>query len=312
MAKKRVKNENRHLYIALDTCTLSELANIYQVMKTYNFNFDTPIGKIQEKMINPDVVNGKPISKKFNPDKDYAYNKLPSLLSFLYRSNAVSKLSPDPKAEETYRLLITPTVFSEYKHEKNPVVKECDEFVRDFCYVPKVNILNYTEYSQKINDLAVAYSKDYIHKGKVKPAPMDDATVDSNGQVLPSKDARIMAEASYFGANLCTLNARHFIYDGSTATNKEELEELMLRRRRSKGIYRINKQKGYYIKDVPFKDGKMNLGYQAYTPYEIEHIFANNRLIQEGFATKYVLHDNVDMASIFIKNPNEEEQEQTL
>lgn len=134
--------------------------------------------------------------------------------------------------QDEYRLLIVNTVNQENKHDRKRV-----NFIKKYCYFPKLMKEKNPQYATKVRNLAKKYCSPYYEHGKEFPPPMQkkyDAYYDA---YVPSNDAIIMAESTLETSYLLTLNAQDF----TQVKNRKDLGNI-----RSKGIVSINIKNEFY------------------------------------------------------------------
>lgn len=132
-------------------------------------------------------------------------------------------------------LFVGNTVYHEVKHRHN-----CVEFIKEFCYMPKMNDDNYKDIIAKTDELALKYCKNYKVGNKLYYPPMDLRYVPYFKQYVPCNDAYVMAEATIVNCFLITCNAKDFIYN----EHYKERNEL-----RKTGIIAINRNMRYMDKN---------------------------------------------------------------
>ena len=130
------------------------------------------------------------------------------------------------------RPLIVDAVFQESKHSETLV-----DFMREYCYFPNVNAVNYQEKAQKARELANLYCHEYTYREQVYKAPMKSVFVADINKYVPTNDCYIMAQATIENCFLLTSNGQDFIFD---KRNEDKSEN-----DRVKGIARINILNGY-------------------------------------------------------------------
>ena len=129
------------------------------------------------------------------------------------------------------RLLVVDAVFQESKHSSNLL-----GFMKDYCYFPNVNAVNYQEKAEKARELAYAYCSPYKYGGVEYSAPMKFVFIADINKNVPTNDTYIMAQATVEGCCVLTGNKKDFIFDKrQNCDNKDRLD----------GICRINKLFGY-------------------------------------------------------------------
>jgi hypothetical protein len=177
--------------------------------------------------------------------------------------------------QDKIRLLVTPTPFYESKHIYGVV-----QFVMDFCYLPKVNQETANEEALKIRELAQAYCSPYTNKkGEKCKAPINPkynayakySLMDNNsshrGFWVPTNDAYVMAEATYYGACLITENAKDLLF---RPNKKQKQPYSSYENERVKGIVEINQKYGYYQPNTTTFFG--NKGNLVPRPFSVENI----------------------------------------
>ena len=148
------------------------------------------------------------------------------------------------------RPLIVDAVYQESKHSASLV-----NFMKNHCYFPKINLVNYQEKATEARELANAYCSPFKLGGKEFPAPMKKVFHADENKHAPSNDCYIMAQATIEGICLITANGQDFIFD-----DKSNIENHF----RSMGIINVNMIKGYCSGDVK--------KYGIPRPYHIETI----------------------------------------
>jgi len=152
--------------------------------------------------------------------------------------------------EDSLRLVIVDAVYQESKHSASLV-----NFMKNHCYFPKINLVNYQEKATEARELANAYCSPFKLGGKEFPAPMKKVFHADENKHAPSNDCYIMAQATIEGICLITANGQDFIFD-----DKSNIENHF----RSMGIINVNMIKGYCSGDVK--------KYGIPRPYHIETI----------------------------------------
>lgn len=177
--------QTRHVYFALDSDVLTNLADLDYLRKKYPE--DKEIYQLRDKV---DHSKQRSLSFNFN-----FYNELLNIA----KSGDV-------------RFLITPTAFFECKH-----IPYLLGFIKKYCYVPKLSIANYKHQEYLVRELAKTYCNDYYideinENGEVvsvkHKAPLSPEYNAHYGDLVPSNDAYIMAEATVFNAVLLTENGK--------------------------------------------------------------------------------------------------------
>ncbi len=173
--------ENKHIYIAIDSDILRALTNL-------------------------DLCLEKNPYYDFEKSDDH----------FLKRNaDYLQTLMKIVRADEI-RLLIVNTVYQESKHSPSL----CN-FIKKYCYFPDINIVNYNDKSAKTEKLANLYCKPYTYKDKECPAPMKATYNAFAKSYVPTNDAYIMAEASIEGAMVLTANKKDFIENVRTRSKHD-------------------------------------------------------------------------------------------
>lgn len=108
--------------------------------------------------------------------------------------------------DDKIRLLVTTTPFKETQ-----AIPEVARFIKNYCYVPNINILTNDECNKRIRKLAKAYCEPIEKEGRTFPPPMQAKYNSYVGDKIPSNDAYVMAEATYYGACLLTENVKDLI-----------------------------------------------------------------------------------------------------
>ncbi|MBE7076537.1 MAG: type II toxin-antitoxin system VapC family toxin [Clostridiales bacterium] len=166
----------------------------------------------------------------------------------LKRNSAFNTMSSDNKLIREYggylrtllekikndeiRIVVPTMVFSEVKNRP-----DCLSFIKDYCYCPDINMLNFYKRMEEIDKIAREYcSRTYTIKGKTYYPPMHVVSNATDIVQRPSLDAYIMAEATYENLILVTANGKDFIFDRNVSTDKNS---------KAAGIYQINMSLGY-------------------------------------------------------------------
>ena len=138
------------------------------------------------------------------------------------------------------RLVIVDAVFQESQHSPSLL-----NFMKKYCYFPKINAVNYQKKADKARLLANSYCEPFEVGDKEYPAPMKKVFHAESRKFSPTNDCYIMAQATLEGVSLITANGKDFIFD-----EKAGIENHF----RAKGIMNINILKGYYTS----KQGNFN------------------------------------------------------
>lgn len=229
MANNNAHDNSRHTYFALDSDVLTNLAELYLIKKN-----------------NPDIKDLSKLREKFEKDRH-------SVL--LYNFNFYNELLELAK-NDTIRFLVTPTSFYECRH-----IHHLMKFMKKMCYVPKMSMTNYKHQEHLIRELAKAYCSDYYTEtidedGSTRmvkhKAPLSPEYNAHYGDLAPSNDAYIMAEATIYNAILLTENGKHLCYrekpyriDDSDNVKNDMYAKETSKTPRAKGIMDINIQMGY-------------------------------------------------------------------
>ncbi len=145
--------------------------------------------------------------------------------------NFFSRLLDHVRFDEV-RLLIVDAVYQESKHSQSLV-----NFIKEYCYFPNINAVNYQEKAEKARILARAYCSKYEHEGKICEPPMKFMFVADINKTVPTNDAYIMAQATVEGCCVLTGNRKDFIFDEKADTENHD---------RLAGICYINILNGYF------------------------------------------------------------------
>lgn len=208
--------ENKDIvYFAIDSDVLRTLAYIDKILES---------GKYYDFTNSPD-----PLLKRWSGYFQRLYYKMKS---------------------DEIRLVIVDAVYQESQHSKSLL-----EFMKHYCYFPKINAVNYQRKSAEARKLADAYCNSYNVGDKEFPAPMKQVFNAQSNTFSPTNDCFIMAQATIEGICLITANGRDFIFD--ERSNNENHD-------RAKGITNINISRGYYASE----HGKFN----ASRPFHINTI----------------------------------------
>ena len=188
---------NKPLYFAIDSDILRELTFIDKIFKSGEF-YDFK-------------ATTDPLLKKWSGYLQRLYYKM---------------------KEGTLRLVIVDAVFQESQHSASLV-----EFMKEYCYFPKINAVNYQSKATEARNLANAYCSPYTMGDKEFSAPMKLVFNAESSKFSPTNDCYIMAQSTIEGISLITANGRDFIFDEKSDTENHD---------RSRGIININISKGYY------------------------------------------------------------------
>lgn len=239
--------DGSHVYFALDSDVLSNLATIYKLQ------LDNPNASSTE--IKQKIFGNPKLSSVYKNYKFY---------------NQILKMAVGDKI----RLLVTPTPLFESKH-----IDGVMDFIEHFCYLPKVNDDKDNQDALKIRELAQAYCHPYIDKnGQKRRAPLNpkyDAHVEYlstrnnklKGFLVPSNDAYVLAEATHYGACLITENAKDLIFN---AYNQTQQDSYHYENDRVRGIVEINQQYGYCQTNTTEFFGSK--GFIIPRPYSVEGV----------------------------------------
>lgn len=129
------------------------------------------------------------------------------------------------------RLVIVDAVYQESQHSISLLT-----FMKDYCYFPKINLVNYQKKAAEARKLANAYCSPYKVRDNEYPAPMKKVFNAANNSFSPTNDCFIMAQATIEGIPLITANGKDFIFDEKSGT---------IDHTRTRGITIINIAKGY-------------------------------------------------------------------
>ncbi len=130
------------------------------------------------------------------------------------------------------RLVIVDAVFQESQHSKSLL-----SFMKEYCYFPKINAVNYQRKATEARKLANAYCEPYKIGDKEYPAPMKKVFNAESSKASPTNDCYIMAQATIEGISLITANGRDFIFDEKIDRENHH---------RAKGIMNVNINRGYF------------------------------------------------------------------
>lgn len=137
-------------------------------------------------------------------------------------------------------LVIVDAVYQESKHSKSLL-----DFIKEYCYFPDINAVNYQEKAEEARKLAYAYCSPFDNNGVEEPSPMKLVFIADINKSVPTNDCYIMAQATIEGISLITANGKDFIFNKRNASLEHD---------RSRGIAIINEQYGYYDKNSKNKN----------------------------------------------------------
>ena len=149
------------------------------------------------------------------------------------------------------RLVIVDGVFQESQHSESLVA-----FMKNYCYFPKINAVNYHKKAIEARNLAYAYCQEYTVDDKTFPPPMKFHYNPEINAYSPTTDCYIMAQASIEGIGLVTANGKDFIFNERSKNENNA---------RTIGIMTINEKMGYSSKNLDSK-------YKNPRPYHIRTI----------------------------------------
>ena len=130
-------------------------------------------------------------------------------------------------------IFVGSAIYREVKHRP-----ECEEFIKKYCYMPKMNASNFAELVTESDNLAFKYcTQKYVHEDKEYYPPMDLHYSAYLKRDVPSNDAYAMAEATMVGCIFITNNGQDFIFRKYEKADKDS---------RLVGITILNTQEGYY------------------------------------------------------------------
>lgn len=210
------KKNTRHIYFALDSDVLRNLSNIDEYITNHPDYSKNEI----KKAIMTNFTNS-PMLKNLN-----VYLSLLELIK---------------NEDSEIRLMVTTTPFKETQ-----AIPNVARFIKKYCYVPNINILTNDECNKEIRRLAKAYCEPFEKDGRTFAPPMQAKYNSYVGGKIPSNDAYVMAEATYYGASLLTENVKDLIEKQSQFKNLEKgsfqphQDNLRVR-----GIVDINLLRGY-------------------------------------------------------------------
>ena len=136
------------------------------------------------------------------------------------------------------RLLIVDAVYQESKHSSSLV-----EFMKEYCYFPNTNAVNYQDKAERARKLASEYVKPYTYKNEQYDAPMKAVFVADVNKYVPTNDCYIMAQATVEHCSLLTGNGKDFIFN--------QRNEDKYAHDRVRGIAQINILNGYFTEETP-------------------------------------------------------------
>ncbi|MBO5954565.1 MAG: hypothetical protein J6Q13_01190 [Clostridia bacterium] len=148
------------------------------------------------------------------------------------------------------RLVIVDAVYQESQHSVSLLT-----FMKNYCYFPKINAVNYQRKAAEARRLANAYCESFEVGDKEIAAPMKKVFNAQSGTFSPTNDCYIMAQATIEGISLITANGKDFIFDEKAGVENHN---------RAKGIMNINIARGYYAS----KQGTFNTS----RPFHIQTI----------------------------------------
>lgn len=168
------------------------------------------------------------LTLKNNPDFDLRSSQDPLLKKW---SGYFYRLLTKAKNDEL-RFVIVDAVYQESQHSSCLL-----NFMREYCYFPKINAVNYQKKAHEARKLANAYCSPYELGDKSYPAPMKTVFNAESTTFSPTNDCYIMAQATIEGLCLITANGKDFIFDEKSKSENHH---------RAKGIINVNISKGYY------------------------------------------------------------------
>lgn len=194
--------EKKPLYIAIDSDVLRHLTLLNILKKQH--------GTIDVRKINDDGLK-----------RDFNY--------FIRLYNCV--------LHDEIRLLIVDAVYQESKHSSALI-----DFMKEYCYFPNVNAINYQDKTEEARKLANAYTESYIYNGEVHEAPMKKVYVADIKKYVPTNDCYIMAQATVEQCPLLTGNGQDYVF------NKRS--DPYYYNSRVKGIVYVNINNGYFTENA--------------------------------------------------------------
>ena len=139
--------------------------------------------------------------------------------------------------DNSLRVVINDAVYQESKHSASLV-----NFMKKYAYFPDVSMHTYQEQAEAASRLAYAYCQPYEVNGEKRIAPMKFVYIADIKKRVPTNDAYAMAYATIGGRCFITGNGKDFIFNERTGEDKKTHE-------RSRGIMRINIDRGYYTEE---------------------------------------------------------------
>lgn len=168
------------------------------------------------------------LTLKNNPEYDLRSSPDPLLKKW---SGYFLRLYTKAKNDQI-RLVVVDAVYQESQHSSCLV-----SFMRNYCYFPKINAVNYQRKAAEARKLANAYCSPYELGDKQFPAPMKKVFNAESTTFSPTNDCYIMAQATIEGISLITANGKDFIFDEKSKSENHD---------RAKGVVNVNIAKGYY------------------------------------------------------------------
>ena len=180
---------------------------------------------------------------------DGVFRRNQEFLLFIY-----DKITNDP--DGPIKFLVTETVFAQVHNSP-----QCREFIKNYCYVPKINVTNCVNKTKLASRLACCYCFGYKNplNGEFIEPPMDIEEDKETHNLMRSADATIMGETTREYAILLTLNGQHFVFNKKTGG---------FNRDRRLGIKAINEAYGFASK----RNGKQTFISQPFTVQEFAEI----------------------------------------
>lgn len=133
-------------------------------------------------------------------------------------------------------IFVGSTIFREVKHRDN-----CINFIKEHCYLPKMNASNFADIVTRADNLAFKYcTQKYRYNDKEYFPPMEMHYNAYLKRDVPSNDAYAMAEATIAGCVFITNNAQDFVFRKYIKDDKNS---------RVKGIVNINVLENYCAMD---------------------------------------------------------------
>ena len=230
------KNPNsKHIYFALDSDVITNLADALELRETYPECTQTEL----REMV--DIKTQGPLHKNFN-----FYMRL-----------------LDAAEEDKIRFLVTTTPLCESVR-----VPRLKSFIQRKCYIPNISGFAVAKkMAAEAEKLAFAYCEGYEKDGKYFHSPYSLHFNSYAGKDVPENDVYALAEAATCGAVFLTENAKHLIYKeekrNGLGTYKPKNVD------RARGVEDINMILGYYSELI---DDEGNPKKVPYRPYTIEQI----------------------------------------